>query len=124
MIINGFKKGGWIDNTCVSLEEEKIRESAIFYLNLNYNNFEIINDMENELNINTDYIEQENTLNENIDEESLKNGDSLDNYKIELNRIEDNINLNDSYKMDLDEMWFVTQSKSDLNILEYNLKKI
>ena len=60
--------------------------------------------MENELNINTDYIEQENTLNENIDEESLKNGDSLDNYKIELNRIEDNINLNDSYKMDLDEM--------------------
>ncbi len=60
--------------------------------------------MENELNINTDYIEQENTLNENIDEESLKNGDSLDNYKIELNRIEDNINLNDSYKTDLDEM--------------------
>lgn len=86
------------------MEEEKIRESAIFYLNLNYNNFEIINDMENELNINTDYIEQENTLNENIDEESLKNGDSLDNYKIELNRIEDNINLNDSYKTDLDEM--------------------
>lgn len=60
--------------------------------------------MENELNINTDYIEQENTLNENIDEESLKNGDSPDNHKIELNRIEDNINLNDSYKTDLDEM--------------------
>ena len=39
-----------------------------------------------------------------IDEESLKNGDSLDNYKIELNRIEENINLNNLDKMDLDEI--------------------
>ena len=86
------------------MEEEKIRESTIFDLNLNYNNFHIIDDIGNELNINIDYLEQENSLNEDIDEESLKNGDSLDNYKIELNRIEDNINLNDSYKTDLDEM--------------------
>ena len=60
------------------MEEEKIRESAIFDLNLNYNNFEIIDDIGNELNINTDYLEQENSLNEDIDEEFLKNGDSLD----------------------------------------------
>ena len=86
------------------MEEEKIRESAIFDLNLNYNNFEIIDDIGNELNINTDYLEQENSLNEDIDEESLKNGDSLDNYKIELNRIEENINLNNLDKMDLDEI--------------------
>ncbi len=105
------------------MEEEKIRESTIFDLNLNYNNFHIIDDIGNELNINIDYLEQENSLNEDIDEESLKNGNSLDNYKIGLNRIEENINPNDLDKADLDEIKFVTKSKNNLNILEYNLKK-
>lgn len=102
IIINGFKKGGLIGNSYISLEEEKIRDGAIFDLHLNYNKFEIIDDMESELNVNIDSFDQEDSLSEEIDEESLKNEDSLDNYKKDLKEIEENINLNDLNKMDLD----------------------
>jgi len=84
------------------LEEEKIRDGAIFDLHLNYNKFEIIDDMGSELNINIDSFDQEDSLSEEIDEESLKNEDSLDNYKKDIKEIEENINLNDLNKMDLD----------------------
>ncbi len=102
IIINGFKKGGLIGNSYISLEEEKIRDGAIFDLHLNYNKFEIIDDMGSELNINIDSFDQEDSLSEEIDEESLKNEDSLDNYKKDIKEIEENINLNDLNKMDLD----------------------
>ena len=84
------------------MEEEKIRDGAIFDLHLNYNKFEIIDDMGSELNINIDSFDQEDSLSEEIDEESLKNEDSLDNYKKDIKEIEENINLNDLNKMDLD----------------------
>ena len=55
-------------NYYISFEEEKIREGAIFDLHLNYNNFEIIDDIGSELNINIDCLEQDNS----IDEEMMK----------------------------------------------------
>ena len=58
--------------------------------------------MGSELNNNFDSFDQEDSLSEEMDEESLKNEDSLDYYKKDLKEIEKNINLNDLNKMDLD----------------------
>lgn len=77
-----------VGNSYISLEEEKIRERAIFDLRLNYNNFELVDDIWSELNINIDCLEQDNSIDEEIDEESLKNEDSFFNYKNDLKKIE------------------------------------
>ena len=93
-----------VSNSYISLEEEKIREGAIFDLRLNYNNFELVDDIWSELNINIDCLEQDNSIDEEIDEECLKNEDSFFNYKNDLKEIEEKMNLKNLNKMDIEEI--------------------
>ena len=66
-IKNGFKKAKLISNSYISLEEEKIRNNTLYYLNLNFNKIEILDDLGNELNMNFDSLDKDGSDKEDKD---------------------------------------------------------
>ena len=102
IIINGFEKAGFVGKSYFSLEEEKIMEGALFDLNIKNNKFEILDDLGNNANINIDSLQNDNSISSEMANDVIGQEETSNKYKEELNDIEDNLNLDDLNKMDID----------------------
>ena len=102
IIINGFKKAGFVGNSYLSLEEEKILEGALFDLNLKNNKFEIIDDIGIIENLNTILNENDNSINKKINNDVIGQDEISNNYKEDLKDIEKNLNIDNLNMMDID----------------------
>ena len=85
-----------------SLEEEKILEGALFDWNIKNNKFEILDDLGNNANINIDSSGNDNSISSEMANDVIGQEETSNKYKEELNDIEDNLNLDDLNKMDID----------------------
>ena len=86
----------------ISFEEEKIRDNALYDLNLNFNKIELIDDLGKELNMEFDALDNEDS---DKDDKDLKENIELDNnYKNEIQKIEDDLRNDDLNKMDIDDI--------------------
>ena len=102
IIINGFEKARFIGKSYFSLEEEKILEGALFDLNIKNNKFEILDDLGNNANINNDSSGNDNSISSEMANDVIGQEETSNKYKEELNDIENNLNLDDLNKMDID----------------------
>ena len=59
IIKNGFKNAGVMGGSYISFEEEKIRDNALYDINLNFNKIELIDALGKELNMDFDVLDNE-----------------------------------------------------------------
>ena len=77
-------------------------EGALFDLNIKNNKFEILDDLGNNANINNDSSGNDNSISSEMANDVIWQEETSNKYKEELNDIEDNLNLDDLNKMDID----------------------
>ena len=86
----------------ISFEEEKIGDNALYDLNLNFNKIELIDELGKELNMEFDALDNEDS---DKDDKDLIENIELDNdYKNEIQKIEDDLRNDDLNKMDIDDI--------------------
>ena len=102
IIKNGFKNAKIIGNSYISFEEEKIRDNALYDLNLNFNKIELIDDLGKELNMEFDALDNDGS--DKDDKHLIENSELENNYKNEIQKIEDNLKNDDLNKMDIDDI--------------------
>ena len=74
----------------------------MFDLNIKNNKFEILDYLGNNANINIDLLENDNSITSEMANDGIGQEEMSNKYKDELNDIEDNLNLDDLNKMDID----------------------
>ena len=77
-------------------------EGALFDLNIKNNKFEILDDLGNNANINIDSSGNDNSISSEMTNDVIGQEETSNKYKEELNDIENNLNLDDLNKMDID----------------------
>lgn len=102
IIKNGFKNAKIIGNSYISLEEEKIRNNALYDLNLNFNKIELIDDLGKELNMNFDALDNDGS--DKDDKDLIENIELDNNYKNEIQNIEEDLKKDYLNKMDIDDI--------------------
>ena len=102
IIKNGFKNAGVMGGSYISFEEEKIRDNALYDLNLNFNKIELIDDLGKELNMEFDALDNEDS--DKDDKDLIENIELDNNYKNEIQKIEDDLRNDDLNKMDIDDI--------------------
>ena len=73
----------------------------MFGLNLKNNKFEILVDLGNNANINIDSLQNDNSISSEMANDVIGQEETSNKYKEELNDIEDNLNLDDLNKKDI-----------------------
>ena len=102
IIINGFKKSGIVGNNYLSIEEQKIRDSYLYDLNIS-DNLEILDDISNELNIDINSIEEEENEELDFSEEKEKSNIHIpEDYKNEIEKMGNTFKIENDDLMDLD----------------------
>ena len=76
-------------------------EGALFDLNIKNNKFEILVDLGNNANINIDSLQNDNSISSEMANDVIGQEETSNKYKEELNDIEDNLNLDDLNKKDI-----------------------
>ena len=71
IIKNGFKKAGFVGNSYFLIEEEKILEGALFGLNIKNNEFEILDDLVINENINIISFGNDNSISNEINNDII-----------------------------------------------------
>jgi hypothetical protein len=102
IIKNGFKKAGFVGNSYFLIEEEKILEGVLFDLNIKNNEFEILDDLGINENINIISSGNDNSISNEINNDVIGQGEISNKYKEDLKDIEENLNLDDLNMMDID----------------------
>ena len=74
----------------------------MFDLNIKNNKFEILKDLGNNANIHNDSSGNANSISSEMANDVIGQEETSNKYKEELNNIEDNLNLDDLNKMDID----------------------
>ena len=74
----------------------------MFDLNIKNNKFEILDYLGNNANINIDLLENDNSITSEMANDVIGQEEMPNKYKDELNDLEDNLNLDDLNKMDID----------------------
>ena len=85
IIKNGFKKAGVMGGSYISFEEEKIRDNALYDLNLNFNKIELIDELKKELNMEFDALDNEDS--DKDDKDLIENIELDNNYKNEFKKL-------------------------------------
>ena len=92
----------FFDNNYMSLDEQKIRDSYLYDLNIS-DNIEILDDISNELNIDISSNEEEENEDLNSSEEKEKfNIDIPEDYKNEIEKMDKTFKIENDDLMDLD----------------------
>ena len=73
----------------------------MFDLNIKNNKFEILVDLGNNANINIDSLQNDNSISSEMANDVIGQEETSNKYKEELNDIEDNLNLDDLNKKDI-----------------------
>ena len=102
IIKNGFKNAGVMGGSYISFEEEKIRDNALYDLNLNFNKIELIDERGKELNMEFDALDNEDS--DKDDKDLIENIELDNNHKNEIQKIEDDLRNDDLNKMDIDDI--------------------
>ena len=84
------------------IEEEKILEGVLFDLNIKNNEFEILDDLGINENINIISSGNDNSISNEINNDVIGQGEISNKYKEDLKDIEENLNLDDLNMMDID----------------------
>ena len=84
------------------LEKEKILEGVLLDLNIKNNEFEILDDLGINENINIISSGNDNSISNEINNDVIGQGEISNKYKEDLKDIEENLNLDDLNMMDID----------------------